>query len=394
MTAMFAALAGAGPAMAQDITLKPLLDARLRYESVDQDGIARDAEAVTARIRSGFEAASGPFSFLAEAEATLAISEKYNSTLNGKAMFPVVGDPENIELNRIQIQYKGLPKSVITAGRQRINLDDQRFVGSVGWRQNEQTFDAVRIESAALGPVSIDVAYAWSNRTIWGIDSPTQSIGGDNIFAGAGVKIGPVTAKGFAYLIDQDQPLRRQFSSQTYGLRAAGAFPIGKFAKFSLVGSFAAQSDWGENPNDYKAKYWLGEASLAAKGFTLTGGYEVLGADKGAAFTSFQTPLATLHKFQGWADKFLVTPPNGIRDLYGSIGYTVAATPAGPVSLLVAYHRFDSDRLGIDYGTEWNAQIGFKPSRQTALLVKYADYNADSFATDTRKLWVQLDYTL
>ena len=47
------------------------------------------------------------------------------------------------------------------------------------------------------------------------------------------------------------------------------------------------------------------------------------GADKGAPFTSFQTLLATLHKFQGWADKFLTTPPNGIRDLYGSAGYTL-----------------------------------------------------------------------
>ena len=53
---------------------------------------------------------------------------------------------------------------------------------------------------------------------------------------------------------------------------------------------------------------------MEAKGWRIGGGYEVLGADDGAALTSFQTPLATLHKFQGWADKFLTTPPNGIRE--------------------------------------------------------------------------------
>lgn len=387
--------AAATPAFAGDVEIKPLIDTRLRYETVDQDGIARDADAVTARMRAGFEAKKGAFSFLAEAEATLAIVEKYNSSVNGLTQYPIVADPQNIELNRLQVQYRGLPKTVVTVGRQRINLDDQRFVGAVGWRQNEQTFDAVRVESAALGPVSVDLTYSWSDRTIFGIDSPIQAISGDNVFATAGVKLGPVTVKGLAFLVDQDEPTRRQFSSQTYGVRATGAFDLGAKAKLSLVASYARQSDYHTNPNDYSADYWLGEGTLALSGFTLVAGYEVLGADSGAAFTSFQTPLATLHKFQGWADKFLTTPPNGIRDLYASGGYTIKqAGPLGPVSLLLAWHKFDSDRLSMDYGTEWNAQIGFKPSKKIGVTFKYADYNAEDFATDTRKFWVQLDYVL
>lgn len=374
---------------------KPIIEARLRYETVEQDGIARDADAMTARMRAGFELRKGDFSLLAESEATLAIDENFNSTVNGLTQFPVVADPENVELNRLQLQYRGLPETVVTLGRQRINLDDQRFVGSVGWRQNEQTFDAVHVESSAFGPVTLDLAYAWSDRTIFGIDSPIQAIPGDNVFAGAGVKLGPVKVKGFAYLVDQDEPGRRQFSSQTYGARATGSVPLGKAAKLNLVASYARQSDWRDNPNDYAADYWLGEAALQWKALTLTGGYEVLGADAGAAFTSFQTPLATGHKFQGWADKFLVTPPNGIRDLYASAGYAVPkAGPLGALSFLVAWHRFESDRLSQHYGTEWNAQIGFKPMKQISLTLKYADYDAESFATDTRKLWLQLDYVL
>lgn len=380
------AAAGTGP------EFKPIVDARLRYENVDQQGIAREADAVTARMRAGFELTQGDFALLAESVATLAIVGDYNSSTNGRTQFPMVADPENVELNRLQIQYRGLPKTVVTLGRQRINLDDQRFVGSVGWRQNEQTFDAVRLESSALGPVTLDVSYAWSDRTIFGVDSAIQSISGDNILANAGVKLGPVTIKGFGYLIDQDEAGRRQFSSQTYGARAAGAIPLGKTAKLNLLASYAHQSDWQDNPNDYSADYWLGETGIAVKGFTLTGGYEELGADEGAAFTSFQTPLATLHKFQGWADKFLTTPPNGIRDLYASAGY--AAPSLKGLSLLIAWHRFESDRLDQDYGTEWNAQIGFKPAKKLAVLLKYADYDAEDFATDTRKLWLQLDYVL
>ncbi|MEO7187124.1 MAG: hypothetical protein ABIW58_01810, partial [Sphingomicrobium sp.] len=128
------------PAQAQNLKVKPLLDLRLRYEDVDQDGIAREARALTTRVRAGAEFKTGPWSVLAEGEATGALSEKYFSGLNSRTNLPLVADPENIELNRLQLQYRGVPKLVATVGRQRINLEDQRFVGSVGWRQNEQTF--------------------------------------------------------------------------------------------------------------------------------------------------------------------------------------------------------------------------------------------------------------
>lgn len=164
------------PALAGPVALKPLVDARLRYEHVDQAPLAGDADAVTIRIRSGVEAKAGDFSLLAESEATLAISEHYNSGLNGKTAFPLVPDAQNIELNRLQLQYRGLTKTVVTVGRQRINLDDQRFVGSVAWRDNEQTFDAVRIEWSGIEHLKADVTYAWSDRTIWGSTAATAMV--------------------------------------------------------------------------------------------------------------------------------------------------------------------------------------------------------------------------
>ncbi len=389
----------AAPAHAEDFIIKPLVDLRLRYEAVEQVPLARDAEGLTARVRAGIEAKKGAFSVLVEAEGTLAISEKYNSGLNGKSAFPVIADPENIELNRAQIQFTGLPKTVITLGRQRINLDDQRFVGSVGFRQNEQTFDAVRAEFSGIKNVKADVTYAWGHRTIWGIDgfgARQQSVSGDNVFANLSYKHTLGTLTGFAYLVDQDEAAVSAFrmSNQSFGARFSGAAPLSKTAKLTYAASYAKQSDFNNNPNNYSADYWLAELGGEAKGWKLMGGYEVLGASSGAALTSFQTPLATLHKFNGWADKFLVTPPNGLRDGYATLGYTKTKTAGfDSVGLTATYHDYRSDRLSQYYGDEWGVQLSAKRRKYTFTL-KYADYKAKAFATDTRKLWASAEWAL
>lgn len=387
----------AAPAQAEEIVLKPLVDARLRYEGVDQSPLIKDASGITARVRAGIEAKTGAFAFLLETEATLAISENYNSGLNGKTLYPVIADPQNVELNRAQIQFTGLPKTVVTVGRQRINLDDQRFVASVGFRQNEQTFDAARIEYSGIKNVKADVTIAWSNRTIWGVDgfgARQQSVSGDNVFANLSYKHKIGTLTGFAYLVDQDEAAVSTFrlSSQSFGARFAGASPLSKAAKLTYAISYAKQSDYHNNPNNYSADYWLAELGGEAKGWKFLGGYEVLGASTGGALTSFQTPLATLHKFNGWADKFLVTPANGLRDAYAVLGYAKPKIAGfDSVGLTATYHDYRSDRLSLNYGDEWGAQLVAKLKKYTFTL-KYADYNAKAFATDTKKFWASVDW--
>ncbi len=385
----------AAPAAAQE--LRPLADARLRYEHVDQDGLARHANALTLRLRAGVEATWQDWSVLGEAEGTAALSERYDSGLNGKTRYPLVADPENVELNRLQLQYRGLPRTAVTLGRQRINLEDQRFVGSVGWRQNEQTFDAVRVEYGGAARFKADLIYSWSVRTIWGIDgrdARRQAIGGNNVFATISHPTPVGTLSGFAFLVDQDEAdvQGHRLSSQTYGLRLAGSRAVTKDAKFSYALSHARQSDWHRNPSDYRAGYWLAELGLELGAARLGLGHERLGADDGLPLTSFQTPLATLHKFQGWADKFLTTPPNGIRDWYGSASYGWKK-PLGldAINATFVYHRFNSDRLGLHYGNEWDAMIAAKKGRWTAT-AKLAAYDADAFATDTGKFWLQLEW--
>ncbi|HTG39930.1 alginate export family protein [Sphingomonas sp.] len=409
ITASALALLAASPAAAQQthgaipvgngLSIDPIIDARLRYEGVDQPVL--EADAVTLRLRAGAELRHAPsnLSLLAEAEGTLAVSEDYNAfpfplTTSGQYRpgFSTVADPESIELNRLQIQYR-TRSLTLTAGRQRINLDDQRFVGSVGWRQNEQTFDAVRAESV-IGPITVDATYAIGQNPVFGSEAgPRRHVDGNFAFLNAGAKLGPIGIKAFGYLLDFDENWAFSNSSQTYGARAGGAIPLTPAIKLNLLASYARQSDLGGNPRDYTADYVLAEAGLGYAGFTLTGGYEKLGADADGG-AAFQTPLATLHKFNGWADLFLTTPATGLQDGYVTLAKAFPGVAALPgLNANVTHHRFHSDIGGIEYGDEWDASVGFRVG-QVAMLAKYADYHARSFGADKQIVWLQAELAL
>ncbi|MBS0480931.1 MAG: alginate export family protein [Proteobacteria bacterium] len=412
-TAALVAAAAAQPALAapgdpvklgDSFSLDPIVEARLRYEGVDTPTL--DADAVTLRLRAGAELkhASG-LSLLSESEGTLAITDHYNAfpfviaDRQRRAGYAVVPDPMSIELNRLQLQYK-TKAMTLTLGRQRINLDDQRFVGSVGWRQNEQTFDAVRAE-AKLGPVSLDGTFAISQRTVFGFDAgPRRAYDGHFGFLGAGTKLGPVQVRGFAYLLDYDAKEQggalavTNADTQTYGARATAGFTLAKSSKLNLMASYGRQMDFQQNPLDFGIDYMAVEAGLAHGNLAATAGYEKLGSALSTTGVrrSFQTSMATLHKFNGWADLFLTTPTNGLEDWYGGVSYKLAKLKALPgLNAAVTFHRFGSDFGSTHYGDEWDASVGFKLGR-VGLLVKYADFNAKAAGfADTRKLWLQAE---
>lgn len=390
-------LVAATPATAQTLTLKPLIDARLRYEQVEQDGLTLDADAVTLRVRSGVQASHGPLTAIVEAQGNLAIVDDRFDGLSGSAARPLIADPESVAIHRAQLALK-LPVVTLTAGRQRITLDDERFVGAMGFRQNGQSFDAARAEATPVKGVKADLSYAWSVRTIWGLDGTgarQRAVGGDNVFANLSWASPIGTVTGFGYWVDQDEAAVQGFrlSSRTFGARLAGSRMLGK-AKIAYQFSHARQSDMGRNPNDYAVGYWLADVSVDLNGPRLGVGYEVLGADNGVTLTSFQTPLGTNFKFQGWADKYLATPPDGVRDLYVSAGWGWKAIgPAKGVAVQAVWHRYESDRLTRHYGDELNLLASARLGKTTASL-RFADYRATGFATDTRKFWLQLDWIL
>ena len=367
---------------------KPLFNIRLRYETTEFGDVLDRAHALTYRIRAGLQTGEAyGTSFLIDFDHIEPIVNDYNSTINGRTSYAVVADPETTELNRIQLVNKSLPDTTVTLGRQRINFDDHRFVGNVGWRQNEQTFDAVRVENSSLGPLTANFAYLTQVNRIFGEDSAAGVFDGDSYLVNLGLKTPLGKATAFAYLIDIDQG-GGGASSQTFGFRFAGAQPVGE-TKISYAASYANQGDYGSSNIDYSADFYSVDLGASLKGFNAGIGYEVLGGDDARGF---QTPLATLHKFNGWADIFLATPANGLEDLYGSLGY--AAGDLGPfkaVTTKVIYHDFGSDIGSTSYGSEIDAIVTTKV-KKLALLLKYADYSADEFSADKQVLWFQIDY--
>ena len=400
LCASTAALAeGSNPLAGAIGEIKPLADLRLRYESVEQVPFVEDAEAVTLRARLGFETGKAwNTALLVEGDFVWPLVTDYNSTINGKTMYPIVADPESYEINRLQLVNTSLTDTTITVGRQRIVLDDHRFVGNVGWRQNEQTFDAVRVVNKHIANVTIDVSYVNQINRIFGPHgAPGANDGrftGDTFLANVAwqTPVGKLTA--FGYIVDIEQlPTPVRDSTQTYGLRFQGEKPVGK-AKVAYVASYATQKDGGENPLDFSNDYLLAELTGTYRQYSLGAGYEVLQGDGVKGFT---TPLATLHKFQGWADKFLGTPVNGMTDLYANFSYSRKGVgPLDTIGFTASWHDFESERLSIDYGTELDLQLQARYRRYTGTL-KYADYNAKAATPvavrDTKKFWAQVDFT-
>lgn len=371
---------------------KPIVDLRLRYEHVDQDGFANNANAWTGRARLGYETGSfHGFSALADFDFIgHAGPEDYNDTINGRAAYPVVPDPDAAELNRLQISYAGLPGTTVTFGRQRIVLGNARFVGNVGWRQNEQTFDALRVVNNSIEGLTLGYAYVNRVNRVFSERSPAGRFRGDNHLINADYTgLANLTIGAYVYLLDLNEaPV---LSTATYGLRAAAPFDLTDKAKLTLTGEYARQSDRAGNPRSIDLDYYLAEASLALAPFGFTAGYEVL---EGDGTTGFSTPLATLHAFNGWADTFLTTPADGLENLYLGATWTIGDIPAIEKLVLgVTWHDFSAERGSADFGGELDLVANVVVTKNISVNFKYASYDGDGGFASRDKAWVSLTYT-
>ena len=374
------------------------LNVRLRYSYADIRGLDV-GNAVTLRTRAGYTTGTlAGFQAAIQFEDNRALVDEYNAAgLNNEPTRSIIADPEDTELNQAWISYDfadafDLGEDTALAakvGRQRIILDDARFVGNVGWRNLEQTYDAGRVDITA-GPVDLFYAYVQHVNRIFGPDADRDFDGDIHLVnATLGTPLGALT--GFAYLLDFDDALA--LSSQTYGVRLAGTKPLGDgddAFKFGYAASYAFQSDYGDNPTEYDANYVLGEIRLISPGGIFGGvGFELLGSDDGVA--AFQTPLGTNHKFNGFADVFLVTPADGLRDYYAFVGTKLPAPLKGKFT--VFYHEFEGDESGDDFGWEIDAVATHKFASNLTGLVKYAYYQGEDAFADRDRLTVQLELT-
>ncbi|WP_394201150.1 alginate export family protein [Marinagarivorans algicola] len=295
-----------------------------------------------------------------------------------------ISDPEGTEVNQYFLSYKA-GHTIAKMGRNRILLDNQRFVGGVGFRQNEQTYDSFRIESKDIKNLTVFGAYITSVKRIFGEQDLRGEHDNQSLLLNAQYAFNP-TIKLTGYYYDIDNVSVPALSNATLGMRATG-----QAAAFVYEAELATQSESGNNNNQYSASYLGLSAFYKMKPLTFKLGYESLGTDRNKG--RFITPFATLHKFQGWTDVFLGggtgNVEGGIDDLYFQMG-----GQAGAINLAVAYHQFnvnDATQTGFDrFGSELGIVMTGK-LHNISLSLKYANFSADENATnfkDTSKLWL------
>lgn len=368
---------------------------RARFEAADTTG-RNSSVALTNRLRLGYETKpyAGFSGFVEMESVSTPAADNYfvPATGDGTADRTVIADPAGSEVNQAYARFTGpmLPgergQIDIRAGRQRIKLDDDRFIGNIGWRQFEQTFDAVSVRTD-LGVDDLDVfyAYVWGVQRIFGPDGPNPD--SQSHFVNTLYRVAPEFAvTAFAYLLDfeDDDPLN---SSNSFGVRLTGRLANDGPTSADYEVTYAFQTDAGSNPISYNANFFAAQVRLsqADLGHLVTG-YQLLGSDGGEF--AFRFPLGTNHKFQGFADNFLVTPADGLHDAYVGVGGTLPFDIKGSVT----YHEYWSESGGGDQGEELNAVANKSITPNWSVLLKAAFFDGDSGQPDTSRFWAQTTF--
>jgi hypothetical protein len=370
---------------------KSNMDVRLRTEWVDFT-TTKEAAATTARTTLAYKTGDyqGFTGFIQFEDVTNFGQEDYNTGVNGKAIYGVIADPTLTQVNQVFIEAYG-----VKLGRQKIVLDNARFVGDVAWRQNDQTFDAISYTNKVLIPgTTFSLAYVNKIHNIWGkivpASAPMLNVRYTKVMGDFGIN-----ASAFYYGVEYDAV---SAVNAAQNVTPAGSFQHvgtkidGSFKDFLYEASFAQQSEYADatpvgtpdaNYIDLQLGYKVGDVTLKVQ-------QEVL--EKG-----FKTPLATLHAFNGWADKFLATPAKGLEDTNIKL-----LTKYAGYNFVLAGHSFKTDVDGIALGTEVNFSVAKNVNKNLSLMLKGAVYEADTDAkklttdaglkTDTKKGWIQAMY--
>jgi hypothetical protein len=378
------------------------IDMRYRYENVNQDNVIntvngqplvaqpKTANANTIRTRFGLLSPSfyGVQGYV-EYEGVHVLQSDYNNGRGNKPQFSTIADPDANELNQLWLSYSGIPDTVIKGGRQRIKFDDDRFIGNVGWRQLETTFDSVLITNKSIKNLAVNVGYIGNVNTF---TATTENINAPilNLNYGLG-EYGNVI--GYGYWLGYTESDTAAKSNQTYGIRIINSDKPKKFYDhYSLLytAEWSIQKDYINSPVKYEANRFNVMGGFSAYNFSFQGAMEQLNGH--GVNQTFNTPLGTNHAFQGWADLFLVTPKDGIRDVFGTVTGKFFDNDSLEVSGI--FHAYSDDTGKINYGKEWDFQALQKFGKHYSVLAKYAYFNdaGSRFspnATDTQKVWVQ-----
>ncbi|MEO1487666.1 MAG: alginate export family protein [Bacteroidota bacterium] len=297
-----------------------VFNGKLRFWHANDDA-ASASQAYTFGTNFGYltKAYKG-FQIYIEGESVVALTpDDYFDGLNGLTDLTNVTDPETLELNQMYISYKDAfndkTELEVKVGRQAAIVEDERFIGRVSARQDDQTFDALygRIQNDQKG-LAFEYAYMYQiNRLLaeevdWRSDS--------HVFMLRYYKNKKVRFGLFTHLLDfqDDAP---SVSNQTYGITIdRGALPKDKLA-LNYKTAFAYQSDYGANPTDYTAFLLNAEIGVSFPSIGIFNiGYELASSDNGMA--SYQFPLSTGQRLHRISDVFIDPPEDGLHNPYFS----------------------------------------------------------------------------
>lgn len=374
-----------GPMAVQAIVLDEV-DLRYRMEWVDQEGIDKDALASTARLRlslsvperQGFDAGIS-------LQANRVIGNRLYNDTTGPAHRPVVADPADTGLSQAWLRYRYQDSLEARAGRQRLIDDNARFIGNVGFRQLEQTFDALSLAWSPNARWDLDLQYLDRVHRVFGPNHPDPLMAEADLDSWVAVLSrhwGDTRLGVYAHRFEfEDRPA----SHQNLGLRLTGLLP--GTTDFSYRLEFARQSGLADQGPEADQDYWHLALARQHEGWRWFVGHERLGGD---GQDSFQTPFATLHAHNGWADRFLSTPATGLRDSWLGM-----ATAAGGWQLTARLHDFRADRGGDRFGRELNLAASRNLTGPVAkpwatpwmTELKLAWFDGDEGLADVTKLW-------
>ena len=354
---------------------------RYRFELVERDDFDQNAEASTLRTTLSYRTRPwAGFGLFLEAEnvVDLGTEARYDNGANGVTDRPVVADAEITEVNQAYLRWDD-GTTRLTAGREEFNWADQRYVGAVGWRQNHQTFDAFSAIATSLEKVDFTYLFVSNVNLVSGGNQPMSSHLGS---AKIELPLGAVDLYGL--YLDYDRVPTQ--STSTLGLEWAGSREADGGVKLLWEAEYARQRDAAENPDTVEADYvhLMGGVSPGEL-LTAKAGWEVLSGSPEDG--QFRTPLATLHKWNGWADLFLATPEDGLEDLYLGV-----EGRWGELGWAAIFHDFRAESASTPYGTEIDAQIDYRLPWGQLLGLKGAFYRADELAVDVSKVWFYTTY--
>ncbi len=374
-------------------------DIRIRSEVVDQDSRRRSGEATTGRLRLNYETA-GYYGFYLglSGQTTHALDRTVrNDGVNRRVALPLIADPSADELKEAYLGWTavdadGFAQTRAVVGRQRILYDNERWMGPSEFRQNAQSFDAITFETRLIPRFALRYAYIDKVHRVLG-----DNFGGRWKMAshliGATTNVVPFgITTAYAYLLDnQTVPA---LSSATYGLRYEGVVPLAYYPGGDFNGlvelEVARQSQYGANPRTFELPYGKISAGFSWDKTQITGSYERLA---GNGVVAVQTPLATLHRQNGWADVFTTTPANGLREV--SARLLQELPDIGPLKgpkIDLRYLDFRSaGGVSQHYGKEWDADLNGSLNGWFTVGVRAARYSADRFDTNTMRVFTYLE---